>query len=158
MNITDEMVRSAAVKLCEGRADRWHEDRTDDFPCSVCSTAALAAVVAAAPLIAAQALRSAAEEIRRELVCCDVYETLGPVLQARNLEGANEEVSDKNTGGHQICYWGDAAARIVEPLTADVEPDRCCARPNMVWEHSRAGKDHFRCVACGGGMTKARAT
>ena len=74
-----------------------------------------AGLAAVAPLIAAQALRSAAEEIRSELVCCDVYERVAPELQAKNLAGEWAEVTDETTGDHQICYWGEAAAMIVTP-------------------------------------------
>lgn len=39
-----------------------------------------------------QALREYAEELERELVCCDAYDGKGA------------------DGKHQICYWGGAAA------------------------------------------------
>lgn len=43
-----------------------------------------------------------AEEVRRELVCCDVYER-------HHETGLPEYVIH-----HAICYWGEAAARLVE--------------------------------------------
>jgi hypothetical protein len=106
VNITDEMLYAATCAY-EARGEYAGEPYAHD--------GIRAGLEAAAPLIAAQALRQAAEEIRRELVCCGVYEKVGPELQARNLAGENVEVSDKTTGGHQICYWGEAAAVIVEP-------------------------------------------
>lgn len=66
-------------------------------------------------------LRAAAAEIRRELVCCDVYARLGPDLQARNLAGEWAEVDDANTKGHQICYWGEAAAVLNEARADELE-------------------------------------
>lgn len=88
----------------------------DCGPGDCCVRSALKAVAA---LIAAQVLRQRAELIRAELVCCDVYERLGPVLQAKNLAGEWTEVDDENTAGHQICYWGEAAAMLVDPEAAD---------------------------------------
>lgn len=51
-------------------------------------------------------LRAAiAEEIRAELVCCDILDTKNPGKAER--------------AGHAICYWGEAAARLAEGRPAD---------------------------------------
>lgn len=58
--------------------------------------------------------RYIANEIRSELVCCDVYD--------RNHEYFAQvciEPNDGNTDGHQICYWGEVAARIAEQRDDD---------------------------------------
>lgn len=55
-----------------------------------------------------------AAEIRAELVCCNIYDRLSPILEAKNASGLWAEVTDENTKGHQICYWGEVAARIAE--------------------------------------------
>lgn len=47
-----------------------------------------------APAIAAKALRDHADEVERELVCCDAYDGKG------------------SAGKHEICYWGGAAVHI----------------------------------------------
>lgn len=60
--------------------------------------------------------RYIANEIRSELVCCDVYERVKPVI-----EDLGSEVTDYNTGDHQICYWGEAAARIAEGRDDDTD-------------------------------------
>ncbi len=41
-----------------------------------------------------------AERIRRELVCCYAY------------DGKNSDNAER--GGHGICYWGEAGARLAE--------------------------------------------
>lgn len=46
-----------------------------------------------------------AEKIRAELVCCYIYERIQ----------AGEQVS---RGGHHLCYWGEASARIAEDMAA----------------------------------------
>jgi hypothetical protein len=62
--------------------------------CAVADAADRAAVL--------RTLEEKAEEIRRELVCCDVYE--------RHHETGLPEYAVH----HAICYWGEAAARLVE--------------------------------------------
>lgn len=44
-----------------------------------------------------------AEEIRRELVCCHIYK-----------RGTAVEVEEARLTGHDLCYWGEASARIAE--------------------------------------------
>ena len=61
---------------------------------------------------AARVRAQVAEEIRVELVCCDVYDRLQPLLSSAREAGAMVEVGDANTRGHTICYWGEASARI----------------------------------------------
>jgi hypothetical protein len=129
MNITDEMLRAAYVAY-EG----------SDFRGEPYDLEGLArALEAAAPLIAAQAALAErvkiVTEVRQHAEC--TARTLGSSRAASIAVSAIEnEVADR-----------------INTLT-----DACCSAPNMVWEHSRDNKDHFRCVACGGGMTKARAT
>lgn len=41
-----------------------------------------------------------ARDIRRELVCCDVYE--------------RDQGTDRAGRTHPICFWGEAAARVAE--------------------------------------------
>lgn len=66
-----------------------------------------AAVRAAAPIIAAQALRRAADEIVRELICCDVYE------RDKDTDRAGDE--------HAICFWAGAARALVLDHAARAE-------------------------------------
>lgn len=97
---TDEMVRafSAAYYRVECTAEVFH--RADAYR---------AGLAAAAPLIAAQDLRRAAEEIRAELVCCDVYERDHDTPRA----GTDHD--------HAICFWGEAAARINDGRADELE-------------------------------------
>jgi hypothetical protein len=171
MNITDEIVEAATRAIhdvdcrndvcagkfsLDGRYGRW----------------ARAAIAAAAPLIAAQALRSAAEDVRDN---DDVHShgdrcSYGPpgtcdcergatfrwlVSRAAGRCGAPDP-----TGAADACDLDPGHDPAAGHRYGSVEqlPERCCTRSNMVWEHSRAGKDHFRCKSCGGGMTKARAS
>lgn len=50
-----------------------------------------------------EAAREIAHEIRAELVCCDIYERIH----------GTEAV---DTTPHQICFWGEAGARIAERI------------------------------------------
>ena len=52
-------------------------------------------------------LDSVAYRIRAELVCCDLYEQVHDTPAADNL------------GDHAICFWGEAAARLVEDAKTD---------------------------------------
>lgn len=52
-----------------------------------------------------QATAFIANEIRVELVCCDIYE---------HAHGDEERVERAERSGHAICFWGEAAARIAE--------------------------------------------
>lgn len=57
------------------------------------------------------ALTLAAENIERELICCDVYER----LTAKGHENWTEEdVREKD--GHAICYWSSASRSLVLDL------------------------------------------
>ncbi len=67
-----------------------------------------------------EAAMKIALEIRRELVCCDVYDRLASLRDevdaARPGWGeAYRELSD-GVNGHDICYWGEAGARIAESV------------------------------------------
>lgn len=85
-------------------------------------------------------------------VARDVVEVLAPLIAAQALRSAAVELS---TGTyHRECSI--AVVGQLRELAHALVPDGCCPRPNMVWEHSRGSKDHFRCHGCGGGMTKAR--
>jgi hypothetical protein len=130
MNITDEMLDAFVLAF---RTTPY----VDVADVHVRERAALAAV---APLIAAQAALAErvkiATEVRQHAE--RVARTLGSSRAASIAVAAIEnEVADRINTLTDAC---------------------CCDQPNMVWEHSRAGKDHFRCAGCGGGMTKARAT
>lgn len=170
MKITDEMVEAATKaihdldcddEVCTGKWELSIEGRYGRW--------ARSAVEAAAPLIAAQALRSYADEQHPS------YEGL-----ARWTDYGTGEEYDAVCVGCSASWSLDEGGctervELIRAANALVTPAACtchetgapcnCAdevacrnAPNMVWEHSRAGKDHFRCVACGGGMTKARAT
>lgn len=51
-----------------------------------------------------------AYEIRAELVCCDIYDRLSKERDERRWR-------TEQTKGHDLCYWGEAAARIAESYT-----------------------------------------
>lgn len=59
-----------------------------------------------------------AYDIRAELVCCKVYDWLAPQraeidTQKPGWEEAHSRFVDAMSG-HEICYWGEASARIAE--------------------------------------------
>lgn len=58
------------------------------------------------------ALRSAAGKIRTELVCCDAYDW---------AHGDGPLIARVENGGHGICFWGEAAARINEARADELE-------------------------------------
>lgn len=62
-----------------------------------------------------------AENIRAELVCCDIYDKLEPLRQeiARQQPGWGEAYAEWRDAisEHDICYWGEASARIAEEPT-----------------------------------------
>lgn len=55
--------------------------------------------------------QSIAYRIRAELVCCHVYDDLEEARETWSDDAFEEERSAR---GHDICYWGEAAARIAE--------------------------------------------
>lgn len=59
----------------------------------------------------------AAEKIRAELVCCDIY--------ARVNDTGELSLKQARTSRdwHDLCYWGEAAARLAEG-SADLKPTR----------------------------------
>lgn len=64
-----------------------------------------------------------AHEIRRELVCCDVYDRLAPLREPAEDGGieASRELG-KAIGDHDLCYWGEAAAQIAEDYGPTTHP------------------------------------
>jgi hypothetical protein len=46
-----------------------------------------------------------ANDIRAELVCCDIYD---------RAKGDEKAINAAERSGHGICFWGEAAARIAE--------------------------------------------
>lgn len=62
-----------------------------------------------------------AENIRAELVCCDIYDKLEPLRQeiARQQPGWSQALSEMDDAmlGHEMCYWSEASARIAEEPT-----------------------------------------
>lgn len=55
--------------------------------------------------------RQIADEIRRELVCCYVYDKVLDEVENAREEGREVE---RVPHYHAICHWGEAGARIVE--------------------------------------------
>jgi hypothetical protein len=58
-----------------------------------------------------EATAKTAEEIRRELVCCHIYDAV-------KTEAAGDEVPIRGIErtGHGICFWGEASAQIAEEV------------------------------------------
>lgn len=46
--------------------------------------------------------------IRAELVCCNIYE------RVNDLKELTLESAQASRGWHDLCYWGEASARIAE--------------------------------------------
>jgi pSer/pThr/pTyr-binding forkhead associated (FHA) protein len=55
-----------------------------------------------------------AYKIRAELVCCDIYDQTKPL---RDAGGPMYPDLFNAIGDHDLCYWGEAAARIAEGIT-----------------------------------------
>lgn len=59
-----------------------------------------------------------AYDIRAELVCCNIYERLAPKRAEIDEQqpGWGETYSEllDAIGDHDLCYWGEVAARIAE--------------------------------------------
>lgn len=74
-----------------------------------------------------------AHRIRAELVCCDVYEDIQAEVAALRTADKNLEYRDvyANAIGratlrgtwHELCYWGEASARIAEGQCPGYETD-----------------------------------
>lgn len=78
--------------------DHWRDldgDQQRETPAWDMATALASLIAERARAAAVEALREAADEIERELICCDVYE--------RRDHAAK----------HHICYWGGAARALV---------------------------------------------
>lgn len=59
-----------------------------------------------------------AERIRRELVCCDIYDQFQRVSKESSpVEGARYMKEHRGEyQNHSICYWGECSARIAEEI------------------------------------------
>lgn len=70
-----------------------------------------------------------AYRIRAELVCCDLYERMQPLLPTGPGSVLSaEEIAERNgLRFHDLCYWGEAAARLAEEESG-AEPDRPSGR------------------------------
>lgn len=105
-----------------------------------------------------------------EQMLTDVLEAAGPVIAAQSAlaervkivaevrqhaERAARTIGSSRAASIAVAAIENEVADRINTLPAP-DPD-CCNAPNMVWDHSRDGKDYFRCHACGSGMTKARA-
>lgn len=56
-----------------------------------------------------------AYDIRADLVCCDMYDTVQKVAKALEAKGEQLWEPEKVIKGyHAICHWGECAARIAE--------------------------------------------
>ena len=58
-----------------------------------------------------------AYDIRADLVCCDMYDQVQKVAaeyRARGQQLWNPTVEIWDYNDHQICHWGECAARIAE--------------------------------------------
>lgn len=102
--IPDEAVEAAKRALREEGDSPWHEQLSDEDAERLVTEhydgAARAALAAAAPILLRQWAAQTAHRIRAELVCCDVYE--------------RDHDTDRAGTTHAICFWGEAAARLVE--------------------------------------------
>lgn len=73
------------------------------------------------PVAETDVLQEAADRIEAELICCDVFER----LHDKPAElWTSEERSEARS--HSICYWGEAARRIV--LGVRTPPDQTSAQ------------------------------
>lgn len=62
-------------------------------------------------------LRNAAEQIRRELVCCDIHERMEAIDTSTNAE--EFRALKRSSDYHAICHYGEWSARIVEDQIAE---------------------------------------
>lgn len=58
--------------------------------------------------------------IRAELVCCDIYE------RVNDLKELTLKAAQSSRDWHDLCYWGEASARIAEGRCPGYE-----AQPNI---------------------------
>jgi hypothetical protein len=59
-----------------------------------------------------------AYRIRAELVCCHIYEELAPLRESLSDAAFADILEDK---GHDLCYWGEAAAQLAETHDQDMD-------------------------------------
>ena len=77
---------------------------------------------ATAKLVAESTSRHLAYRIRAELVCCDIFEKIKKEAAKAENQGTPSGYGEQTAIGnailrnewHEICYWGEAAARLVE--------------------------------------------
>lgn len=68
-----------------------------------------------------------AYDIRAELVCCDMYDTVQKVDKVMQEKGDRLwEPESVIKGYHAICHWGECAARIAEEPPNYHTPDGLC--------------------------------
>lgn len=72
---------------------------------------------------ARQAGRNIAERIRQELVCCDIYQRINHGSPSEDEWKNRMAHAVLNREWHDLCYWGEASARIAE--------GRCPQRPTV---------------------------
>lgn len=73
-------------------------------------------------LVAEVITRHLAYRIRAELVCCDIFEKIKKEAVKAENQGTPSGYGEQTAIGnailrnewHEICYWGEAAARLVE--------------------------------------------
>lgn len=90
-----------------------------------------------------------AYDIRAELVCCDMYDTVQKVAEALEANGqVMWNPADHIRSYHDICHWGEAAARIAEGQPEFV-PDGLCANKDdhEPHEHESPTLGKFWCTA-----------
>jgi len=65
----------------------------------------------------------AAERIRNELVCCNIFERVNDLREMTLAEART------STAWHAICYWGEASARLAENRPIEGEKPNGAVRP-----------------------------
>lgn len=73
-------------------------------------------------LVAETASRHLAYRLREELVCCDIFEKIKRGAAEAESQGTPPGYGKQTAIGnaimhnewHDLCYWGEAAARLVE--------------------------------------------
>jgi len=97
-----------------------------------------------------------AHRIRAELVCCDIYECVqasAAGLMATDKELAHQDAYANAIGKallrgtwHELCYWGEASARIAEGQCPgyEAEPNICRCGCNGCKYNCSAHDDTFK--------------
>ncbi|MGW4825020.1 hypothetical protein ACWEP4_40460 [Streptomyces sp. NPDC004227] len=99
-------LRSAGVRVSAGR----YSDLAHAAAVAIVTRHRKSAVPAAVPPPAPRAgvQAEAADRIRRELVCCDLY------ARVNDAGELTFEQALKSRDWHDLCYWGEASARLAE--------------------------------------------